>query len=60
MARTYTPTLRRILHTTQVYIASYQTQLTAGMTAPQVVALLAFIACLIDLVDALGAEPVND
>lgn len=59
MARNYQPTLRAILHTTQVYIARYQPALEEGMTAGQVVALLAFIQCLIDLVSALGAEQVN-
>jgi len=59
MARTYLPTLRDLLHIVQVYISGHQPQLEANMTAPQVTALLAFISCLIDLVSALGAEPVN-
>ena len=59
MARTYQPTLRRLLHVVQIFIGNYQPQLEAGMTAPQVTALLAFITCLINLVSALGEEPTN-
>lgn len=60
MARNYQPSLRAILHTTQVYVARYQPSLEEGMTAEQVVALLAFIQCLIDLVSALGPNPIED
>jgi len=60
MARTYLPTLRRLLHGVNVYIARNQANMTAGMTPTQVTALLSFIQCLIDLINALGAEPVND
>lgn len=60
MARTYLPTLRAILRTTNIYIARYQTTIEEGLTAPQLSAFLAFIQCLIDLISALGEEPIGD
>lgn len=57
--RNYIPTLRVILHTTNRYVGRYQSQLQSAMTPTQVTAFLGFIACLIDLISALGAEPVE-
>lgn len=59
MARNYQPTLRFLARQMNVYISRYQAQLEAGMTPTQISALLAFIQCLIELISALGEEPVN-
>jgi hypothetical protein len=57
--RNYLPTLRAILHTSSRYVTRYQPQLTAAMTPTQVLAFVSFIGCLIDLIQALGAEEVG-
>lgn len=58
-ARTYLPTLRRILHRASTYVASYDTRLEDAMTTGQKTAYTAFKSALADLVAALGPEPVQ-
>jgi len=58
--RNYQPTLRLLLHGVDLYIARNRTRIEAGLTAPQLVALLAFVSCLLDLINALGETPVVD
>jgi hypothetical protein len=60
MARTNVPTLRALAHTMSVYVTRYQATLQTHLTAPQIVALLAFIQCLDDLINALGEAPTED
>lgn len=60
MARTYQPSLRRLLHLIAVFIGRYRVLLAAGMTPDQAAALATFEVGLTGLQTQLGEEPVND
>lgn len=59
-ARTYLPTLRRILHRASSFIGNYQALIEDNLTAAQLTAFTAFVSALADLVSALGPEPVQN
>jgi hypothetical protein len=53
-ARNYQPTLRRLLHTINRFIARYQALIRAGMTSDEAAALTVFSVALEDLINQLG------
>lgn len=58
-AKTYVPGLRFVADVSQRYATRYQKQLSASLTTDQYTALLAFIACVADLLSKLGPNPIG-
>lgn len=59
-ARTYVPTARLFVNQTYSYLTRWQDKMSAHLTAPQITALIALIACIAEFLEAMGPEVIGD